>query len=493
MVAVRTPDGLVTDLERLAFSLESQDLNSGWIADSSTAETRDRLVRTIRSYLIPRLTDPDAPLCVVFAGPTGSGKSTLVNSISGLDVSATGPLRPTTKYPVVLTSTTARHRFEHIGGVDCEVVAGGAPILERVALVDTPDIDSTAIEHRLIAESLIDVADVVVMVTSALRYADLVPWEVLRRAMSRGVPIIFVLNRVTSASAGAIVDFKSMLTTAGVEGEVIRIPEHHIDVGTHSVPSLAVRELARQFVALAKDRDRYRKDVLNRVVNATTAQATDLVAQIEQDRESLAGVESDIRLLFADRAGALDLSGLARLFGITEAPHTGRLRAMRWRMANRPTEEDLLRAQETLRSHLVALVESDLRAILVEADDPGISRDSRTGSHAVIGTAVDGWLDAVHQSVLGLKPRDRSLGKVVLMLCSMDSSHRGKAEALFGDDCDHLLGDTIHQLRARLQVAYAQTGELLCESLQLTGSEPEVIELHDRITGVIVRAHFADA
>ncbi len=493
MVAVRTPDGLAEDLERLAFSLENQDLRSSLVTTSSTEETRDRLVRTIRSYLIPRLTDPDGPLCVVFAGPTGSGKSTLVNSLSGLDVSETGPIRPTTKYPVVLTSETARHRFETVGGVDCVVIPGRAPILDRIALVDTPDIDSTATENRVIAENLIDTADVVVMVTSALRYADLVPWEVLRRAMSRGVPIIFVLNRVTSSSSGAIVDFKSMLTAAGVVGEIIRIPEHHIDVEAHSIPALAVRELARQFVGLAKDRDRYRRDVLNRVVNATTTEAADLVDQIERDRESLMRIEDDVRALFVNRAGALDLSGLAAQLEITEAPVAGRFRAMRWRRANRPTDDDLVKRQKALRSHLVAQVESNLRAIVKEADLMTILRGSSEGVHVVIGAAVDGWFEAVHQSVDGLKPRDHNLGATVLMLCSLDSSHRGKAEALFGVDCDVLIGDSVLQLQNRIQVAYTQTGEQLCESLRMDGGEREVVELHDRITGVIVRSHFADA
>jgi len=100
VVAVRTADGLLRDLQRLASDLESQDLRSGRFTASRTEQTRDRLIRIIRSYrliriirsyLIPRLTNPEAPLCVVFAGPTGSGKSTLINSLSGLKVSETRP------------------------------------------------------------------------------------------------------------------------------------------------------------------------------------------------------------------------------------------------------------------------------------------------------------------------------------------------------------------------------------------------------------------
>lgn len=174
------------DLQRLASDLESQDLRSGRFTASRTEQTRDRLIRIIRSYLIPRLTNPEAPLCVVFAGPTGSGKSTLINSLSGLKVSETGPIRPTTKGPVILASERARHQLENFGGLGCEVVTGSAPILSHIALVDTPDIDSMETEHRVMAENLIDCADVVVMVTSALRYADLVPRDIARLKTSHG-------------------------------------------------------------------------------------------------------------------------------------------------------------------------------------------------------------------------------------------------------------------------------------------------------------------
>ena len=146
--------------------------------------TRDRLVRAIRSYLMPRIESPAAPLLVVFAGSTGAGKSTLLNSLTGIDVSETGALRPTTREPVVLSADP--DRYQMVGGVECVTVGGAAPILESLAFADTPDIDSTAARHREVAEIMIDHADIVVFVSSASRYGDLVPWEVIRRARSRG-------------------------------------------------------------------------------------------------------------------------------------------------------------------------------------------------------------------------------------------------------------------------------------------------------------------
>ena len=52
-------------------------------------------------YVLPRLRDADAPLLAVVGGSTGSGKSTLVNSLVGTPVTTPGVLRPTTRHPVL--------------------------------------------------------------------------------------------------------------------------------------------------------------------------------------------------------------------------------------------------------------------------------------------------------------------------------------------------------------------------------------------------------
>ena len=181
-----TRDDLAGDLEYLASSLETLPI-ADIPENGRLIARRDWIIRTIRDYLLPRMGDHTAPLIVVFAGPTGAGKSTLLNSVTGAAHTLAGPLRPTTKDPLVLSSETRAGEYRHIGGVVCDVVTGRAPILEELILVDTPDIDSTAVEHRAMAETMIDNADVVVYVSSALRYADLVPWEVLRQSpLERG-------------------------------------------------------------------------------------------------------------------------------------------------------------------------------------------------------------------------------------------------------------------------------------------------------------------
>src|SRR3954471_7488483 len=63
---------------------------------------RTRVLDQLDDYLLPRLRDPGAPVLVVVGGSTGAGKSTVVNSLVGAEVSPSGVLRPTTRWPVLV-------------------------------------------------------------------------------------------------------------------------------------------------------------------------------------------------------------------------------------------------------------------------------------------------------------------------------------------------------------------------------------------------------
>ncbi|MHB1490067.1 MAG: GTPase, partial [Cellulomonas sp.] len=80
------------DVEATAFPLE--------IAGVARARaSRSRLLDQLQDHLLPRLRELSAPAIVVVAGSTGAGKSTLVNSLLGTEVSQAGVLRPTTRRP----------------------------------------------------------------------------------------------------------------------------------------------------------------------------------------------------------------------------------------------------------------------------------------------------------------------------------------------------------------------------------------------------------
>ncbi|WP_432095402.1 dynamin family protein [Streptomyces sp. bgisy100] len=215
---------------------------------------RSELLAQLDDYLVPRLRSPDAPLLAVIGGSTGSGKSTLVNSLAGRQVSAAGVLRPTTRTPVLVCHPDDRHWFSghrvlpdltrvwmpwqhdahyRIGrrftgaAYDPFDYEDDAPedepptlrvetvdsLTPGLALLDAPDIDSLVARNRDLAAQLICAADIWVLVTTATRYADAVPWHLLRTAKEYNATLVTVLDRVphqvvldVSRQYGALLD-----------------------------------------------------------------------------------------------------------------------------------------------------------------------------------------------------------------------------------------------------------------------------------------------
>lgn len=165
-------------------------------------------------YVVPRLRDAGAPLLAVVGGSTGSGKSTLVNSLVGKPVTTPGVLRPTTRHPVLAHNAADTDWFasDHIlprlpritggtalGGTD-DVFGLRLVALDEVpagmGLLDAPDLDSVSQANREMAGMLMSAADLWIFVTTASRYADAVPWAALRAAVDRNAAVVIVLNRV---------------------------------------------------------------------------------------------------------------------------------------------------------------------------------------------------------------------------------------------------------------------------------------------------------
>ena len=166
-------------------------------AEARTRQLHDHL----DGFVLPRLADMDAPLLVLLLGPTGAGKSSLLNTIAGAEVSKAGVLRPTTKDAVLYTSESDSNRILGSGRLAAIAkerlrLAAAPASADGVAVIDAPDIDSVERDNRELADVLVEISDLCVFVTTATRYADLVPWEVLRRVRERGLPLVVVLNRV---------------------------------------------------------------------------------------------------------------------------------------------------------------------------------------------------------------------------------------------------------------------------------------------------------
>ena len=202
-------------------------------ADEVAAE-RAKLLSQIDDYLLPRVRQSAAPILVALVGSTGAGKSTLVNSIVGTQVSLTGVRRPTTNSPVLachpddigwfaenmFLPTLPRVRQEGLarpGRDGLLVLAASEGMTKGVALLDTPDIDSVVRAHYDFAYQFLDASDLWLFMTSASRYADAPVWEVLQHARERGASLGVVLSRVPPSHRTELVaHFNAMLDANGI-------------------------------------------------------------------------------------------------------------------------------------------------------------------------------------------------------------------------------------------------------------------------------------
>ncbi len=220
-------------------------------AEHGTATARTLLAamaRQLDDYILPRSASVDNPLTIVVGGSNGAGKSTLVNTLLGEPLTQSGAIRPTTRHPVLLhraedeaalsperflptlprTRTSGMHAgSQALPGLDPKIARALIPITtsalpQGIALIDAPDIDSVSEENRILAKELLSAADLWLFVTTANRYADAVPWELLHEAAARSIAIAVVLNRVPEGDEEAIEnDLRRMLDEAGIHAVLI--------------------------------------------------------------------------------------------------------------------------------------------------------------------------------------------------------------------------------------------------------------------------------
>ncbi|HET7699746.1 MAG TPA: GTPase domain-containing protein [Candidatus Limnocylindria bacterium] len=253
----------------------------------------------VESFILPRAADLDAPLLVVLMGPTGAGKSSILNAVAGAPVSRAGVLRPTTREAVLYADRDDAAMLRAEGRLRLvppdrliHVAAPGSNA--GVAIVDAPDIDSIERDNRALAETLLEACDLCVFVTTATRYADLVPWEVLHRIRQREVPLMIVLNRLPADPRDrevVLTDAARLLAEHGLRQasgkiDLIAIDEGQLDVALQGVSRVAIAALRERIERLAStgvERRQLAADALAGAIRGLSPLVVDVATDLESD------------------------------------------------------------------------------------------------------------------------------------------------------------------------------------------------------------------
>ena len=153
---------------RCLASLEDAVASAATLGLDTTAASG--VIQTARA----RARFPSDTYVLAFVGGTGVGKSTLLNALAGEQVSRASARRPTTTEPVAwIPAGKERELADLIGWLGITSVREHrGERMPDVAVLDLPDIDSVAAEHRARVDELLPRVDAVAWVLDPQKYGD---------------------------------------------------------------------------------------------------------------------------------------------------------------------------------------------------------------------------------------------------------------------------------------------------------------------------------
>lgn len=117
-----------------------------WPAENTAWEPLEQ-ARLFLDRVLPRVQSVrerlETPLVVAMFGGTGTGKSSLVNALLGIEASPAGRQRPTTLQPQLLIHPAINLDLLDLPREECQLQRLSVPILEDLVIVDCPDPDTT--------------------------------------------------------------------------------------------------------------------------------------------------------------------------------------------------------------------------------------------------------------------------------------------------------------------------------------------------------------
>ncbi|MEJ1105629.1 MULTISPECIES: ABC transporter [unclassified Kribbella] len=262
---------------------------------------------------------------VALAGATGSGKSSLFNAMTGLDLAAIGTRRPTSSMPLACVwgeepagevlnwlGIPRRHQVQHRSSLE----EAQSEDLDGLVLLDLPDHDSTEVEHRLIVDRLVELVDLLVWVVDPQKYADAALHNrYIKPFASHSGVMVFALNHIDKLTPdqrkSCLNDLDRLLKSDGLKSPNV--------VATSAVSGDGLDELRAQLVKrvnnkraarerLAADVDRVADRMASQCGNAKTPEIaksdiTELVDALS-DASGVPVVVDAVRRSYLQRARA---------------------------------------------------------------------------------------------------------------------------------------------------------------------------------------------
>lgn len=403
------------DLGRLADLLRGARIQLPGPAREQFEEEREEILLTIDGYLEPRIGAPDAPIVTAIVGPSGAGKSTLLNSIAREKVSSVGVMRPTTERPLVWADASHPNEYwsefssrvsRHLGQrVDARF--GESHMTEHLTVIDTPALDRYGPDE--VAAQAVALSDLCIFVTTPTRYADGLAWRFLRRTRMRGIPVLFVLNRLPpdpGEQRAIMSDFASRLfqrelLAAPDPSLLFGLEEARIDAATGGLAQQEVLAIVKELAEVADPV--YRSGLVDETVYATARMVAEraraLTRPLAAEQPIIASLLSAVSSAYTTESEVLDAQVKA-----------GLIAAERARLDWPAMVEDICgivtrRAGAAAHSAAAAWSRGEDSAALVEVEGTYLWRHG-PGTPNAVSLALESWRSGLPATALGhSKPR----------------------------------------------------------------------------------------
>lgn len=277
---------------------------------------------------------------VALAGATGSGKSSLFNAITGLDLADVGARRPTTSTALASVwgadgagdlldwlGIRRRHRIEHASALS----GPRETELAGLVLLDMPDHDSTTTSHMAEVDRLVELVDLFVWVVDPQKYADLALYErYLGRLHAHRDVMIVVLNQIDllapEEQRACRDDLVRLLGDRGLDGVPVLSMSARTGAGVEELRAMLRDRLAGKRVSA----DRLDADVLAVLAELADGAVGGRTPDLPRSR-----VEELSAALYAAAGGAVVTAAVDRSFRDASVTATG-WPVTRWLRRRRP-------------------------------------------------------------------------------------------------------------------------------------------------------------